>query len=132
MRAAFADLHAGQYGAIKGIRGFCFRDRLNIGKNTYPTIRPPGLDYDLWLGPAADLPMWRREFHYDWHWVWPTGNGDLGNQGIHQMDVARWGLGKHEFPKAVLASGGRFGYTDDGHALADGLVDAIVAFVDAG
>ena len=56
----------------------------------------------------------RKRLHYDWHWVWPTGNGDLGNQGIHQMDLARWGLGKNEMPKAVIASGGRFGYSDDG------------------
>ena len=72
---------------------------------------PPGVDYNLWLGPAPERPFNPNRFHYNWHWFWDYGNGDLGNQGIHQMDLARWGLGKNEFPKAVLASGGRFGYT---------------------
>src|SRR5262245_34643448 len=59
-------------------------------------------------------PLMRKRLHYDWHWVWNTGNGDLGNQGIHEMDKARWGLGKNELPRAVFSIGGRFGYTDDG------------------
>ncbi len=75
---------------------------------------PDGLDYDLWTGPAEMKPFNANRLHYNWHWFWNTGNGDLGNQGIHQMDLARWGLGKSEFPKAVQASGGRFGYKDDG------------------
>ena len=58
--------------------------------------------------------MHRRQFHYDWHWQWNWGNGDLGNQGIHEMDVARWGLGKSEYPRSVISIGGRFGYSDDG------------------
>jgi predicted dehydrogenase len=58
-------------------------------------------------------PFNANRLHYNWHWFWNTGNGDLGNQGIHQMDLARWGLNKNEFPKAVQASGGRFGYKDD-------------------
>ncbi len=55
-----------------------------------------------------------NKLHYNWHWIWNTGNGDLGNQGIHQMDLARWGLGKNEFPKTVMSAGGRYGYKDDG------------------
>ena len=69
---------------------------------TRPTARcPPGVDYNLWLGPAPERPFNPNRFHYNWHWNWDYGNGDLGNQGIHQMDLARWGLGKTEFPKAV-------------------------------
>ena len=75
---------------------------------------PADVDYDLWLGPAPKRPFNPNRFHYNWHWIWDYGNGDLGNQGIHQMDLARWGLGKNELPKAVMASGGRFGYSDDG------------------
>ena len=66
--------------------------------------------------PADDAngPLRRRNLHYDWHWIWDYGNGDLGNQGIHQMDLARWGLGKNELAKSVISVGGRFGYVDDG------------------
>src|SRR5262249_16471415 len=59
-------------------------------------------------------PLKRRSLHYDWHWVWATGNGDIGNQGIHEMDKARWGLGVAEFPRGVISVGGRLGYEDDG------------------
>jgi hypothetical protein len=75
---------------------------------------PGTVDYNLWCGPAPDSPPRRRHFHYDWHWFWDYGCGDLGNQGIHQMDVARWGLGKNELARSVLSVGGRFGYVDDG------------------
>ena len=78
--------------------------------------KPPStVDYDLWLGPAAarkDVP--REQFHYDWHWQWDYGNGDIGNQGVHEMDKARWGLGKTTLPTSVVGLGGRFGYDDDG------------------
>src|SRR5205085_9204444 len=65
-------------------------------------------------GPAPRRPLHRTRLHYDWHWQWDCGNGDLGNQGIHQMDVARWGLGTNQLPRSVLSLGGRFGYVDDG------------------
>jgi len=68
----------------------------------------------LWIGPAPKVPIIRKKFHYDWHWQWAYGNGDLGNQGIHEMDKARWGLGKDELPKRAFSLGGRFGYEDDG------------------
>src|SRR5262249_18524349 len=67
-----------------------------------------------WTGPAPLKPVMRAKLHYDWHWIWDYGNGDLGNQGIHEMDKARWGLGKAELPKSVFSVGGRFGYVDDG------------------
>src|SRR5438445_67555 len=76
------------------------------------------MDYDLWCGPAPlKMPHRNTSFgtvHYDWHWTWDYGNGDLGNQGIHEMDKARWGLGKNELPRSVVSVGGRFGYVDDG------------------
>src|SRR5581483_6339937 len=76
------------------------------------------MDYDLWCGPAPNKPPMRNghfgPVHYDWHLIWDYGNGDLGNHGIHQMDVARWGLNQPALPKAVVSLGGRFGYIDDG------------------
>ena len=72
------------------------------------------VDYDLWCGPAEKLPLMRKKLHYDWHWVWNTGNGDLGNQGIHQMDIARRFLGENALSPAVFSVGGRLGYVDDG------------------
>jgi hypothetical protein len=72
------------------------------------------VDYDLWLGPAPKKPVLRKRFHYDWHWFWDYGNGDLGNQGIHEMDKARWGLQKNTLCQAVISIGGRVGYEDAG------------------
>ncbi len=114
LRAAFADLHAGRFGAITAVRGFCFRDRKSIGRSALPITPPAGLDYDQWLGPAADLPIMRPQFHYDWHWVWNTGNGDLGNQGPHELDMACWALGDPGFPQVALCLGGRFVWNDAG------------------
>ena len=67
------------------------------------------VDYDLWLGPAAKTPFNVNRFHYNWHWHWAYGNGDTGNQGPHQFDIARWGLGKNEHPVKVASMGGYFG-----------------------
>ena len=75
---------------------------------------PPGLDFNLWAGPAPLVVPKRKRFHYDWHWIWQTGNGDLGNQNPHELDKARWGLGKQELPKRVVSLGGRLGYIDNG------------------
>ena len=74
--------------------------------------RPPGVDYDLWLGPAPKRPFTKNRFHYNWHWFWDTGNGDIGNQGIHEIDKARWGLGVTH-PTKVTAIGGKFMFDDD-------------------
>src|SRR5207253_8024286 len=75
---------------------------------------PESVNYDLWCGPAPRRPLNRLRLHYDWHWQWDYGNGDLGNQGIHQMDVARWGLDKNELCRSAQSVGGRFAYVDDG------------------
>jgi predicted dehydrogenase len=114
MREAMAFLHAGKLGTIKLARGLCYKLRPSIGKVDGPQPIPKTIDYNLWCGPAPMKPLMRKKLHYDWHWVWDYGNGDLGNQGIHEMDKARWGLNKHELAKGVVSVGGRFGYVDDG------------------
>jgi predicted dehydrogenase len=106
-------LHEGGIGKINTARGLCYKPRPPIGLQEDGPV-PPGVDYDLWLGPAPVRPFNPNRFHYQWHWQWDTGNGDIGNQGIHQMDLCRWGLGKRELPARVLSVGGRFGEKDDG------------------
>jgi predicted dehydrogenase len=92
-------------------RGLCFKWRDTIG-HTPVSPAPAGVDYDLWTGPAPLLPFTKNHFHYNWHWFWNYGNGDLGNQGIHQLDVARWGLGLG-FPNKISAIGGHVMFDDD-------------------
>jgi predicted dehydrogenase len=104
----------GHIGKILRARGLCYKRRPSIGKVDGPQPIPPGIDYDLWYGPAPKESLMRKKLHYDWHWVWPTGNGDLGNQGIHQMDMGRWALGETALSPRVLSVGGRLGYVDDG------------------
>ena len=104
----------GHIGKILRARGLCYKPRPSIGKVDGPQPIPPGIDYDLWCGPAPKEPLMRKKLHYDWHWVWPTGNGDLGNQGVHQMDMGRWVLGETALSPRVLSVGGRLGYVDDG------------------
>jgi len=114
MRAAMEFIHSGGIGKVKLARGLCYKRRGTIGKSEKPTEPPQTCDYDLWCGPAPNKPLARKKLHYDWHWTWDYGNGDLGNQGIHEMDKARWGLNKKELPKSVVSLGGRWGYVDDG------------------
>ncbi len=113
MRSAMKFLHDGGIGAVKVARGLCYKRRASIGPRG--VYQPPApVDYSLWLGPAPLAPVTRPRFHYDWHWQWAYGNGDLGNQGIHQMDLARWGLQVDRLSDRVVSYGGRFGYTDAG------------------
>ena len=107
-------VQAGKIGEVKLARGLCYKLRGSIGPKG--ELRPAG---QRGLQPVArpgadEAPVTRPQFHYDWHWQWHYGNGDLGNQGIHQMDVARWGLGVDTLTKRVLSYGGRFGYEDAG------------------
>lgn len=103
----------GRIGAVSVARGLCYKPRGSIGeRGSY--MPPPSVDYSIWLGPAPVAPVTRPRFHYDWHWQWPYGNGDLGNQGIHQMDLARWGLGVNKLSQSVISYGGRFSYVDAG------------------
>jgi predicted dehydrogenase len=113
-REFIADLHSGKYGKVKLARGLCYKRRGSIGKVPGPQTVPDHIDYNLWAGPREAAPVMRRQFHYDWHWQWPFGNGDLGNQGIHQMDLCRWALGEQALAPRVISLGGRFGYDDDG------------------
>ncbi|MCC6507550.1 MAG: Gfo/Idh/MocA family oxidoreductase [Pirellulaceae bacterium] len=113
MRDAMAFIHGGGIGDVTIARGLCYKRRKAIGaRGEYPV--PAGIDYDLWLGPAPKKPLTRPNFHYDWHWQWDYGNGDLGNQGIHQMDLCRWALNKNTIADSVVSYGGRFGYEDAG------------------
>ena len=107
-------VRSGQLGRITAARGFCYKRRKSIGLTTGPQAVPATVNYDLWLGPAREEQPRRSRFHYDWHWFNAYGNGDIGNQGIHQMDVARWFLGETGLPRHTLSIGGRLGYTDDG------------------
>ncbi|WP_166819933.1 Gfo/Idh/MocA family protein [Thalassoroseus pseudoceratinae] len=106
-------VQSGQIGDCNFARGLCYKPRGPIGPAGKYDV-PGSVDYDLWTGPAALQPLTRPKLHYDWHWVWNTGNGDLGNQGIHQMDICRWGIGATSVGKRVMGFGGRFGYEDAG------------------
>ncbi|MEW6071729.1 MAG: Gfo/Idh/MocA family oxidoreductase [Planctomycetota bacterium] len=108
-------LRGGGLGAVKLAMGLCYKRRESIGKVEGPQKPPATCDYDLWTGPAELQPLMRQNLHYDWHWVFNTGNGDIGNQGVHQMDIARWGLGVETHPRRVASCGGRLGYVDDGN-----------------
>jgi predicted dehydrogenase len=114
MRAAMKYIHDGKAGKVNLAYATCYKPRKSIGKVSAPTPPPKSMDYDLWCGPAPKLPVNRKALHYDWHWIWAYGNGDLGNQGVHEMDKARWGLKKDTMPASVVSVGGRFGYVDDG------------------
>lgn len=111
---AIPQIHSGRIGKIVQARGLCYRNRNSIGKLDHPLTPPETVDYNLWLGPAADLPIMRPQFHYDWHWDFNTGNGDMGNQGPHEMDLLRWALGDPIHPIQVRSFGGRFVWNDAG------------------
>lgn len=113
LRAAIEHVRSGALGPIRLIRGFCYKRRPSIGKAPGPQPVPPEVDYDVWCGPAPKTPLRRLRLHYDWHWVWETGNGDIGNQGIHELDMCRWALGDPPPPPRVLCIGGRYVYDDD-------------------
>lgn len=114
-REAIAWLHSGALGRVHVARGLCYKRRHSIGKVAGEITPPSTLDFDHWTGPARLEPLRRANLHYDWHWVYNTGDGDLGNQGVHQVDLARWGLGADGFPTEIRSVGGRFGYDDDGN-----------------
>jgi predicted dehydrogenase len=131
VRDAIKFIHEGGIGKVYMARGLCFKRRASIGKYpdgpmqpdekfklnsestgfepTYDAAYLSKVDYDLWLGPAAKRPFNRNRFHYNWHWHWDYGNGDTGNQGPHQYDIARWGLGKQEHPVKIKSAGGYYG-----------------------
>ncbi|MBX6314738.1 MAG: Gfo/Idh/MocA family oxidoreductase [Isosphaeraceae bacterium] len=106
-------IKSGKYGKLLVSRGLCYKPRPSIGikPNTTP---PPTLDFDIWLGPAPQHEFNPNYVHYNWHWFWDFGNGDIGNQGVHEMDIARWWIPDATLPKNVISLGGRFGYKDQG------------------
>lgn len=104
-------LHEGAIGEIYLAKALCFKRRPSIGRT--PEIdTPPGIDWDKFLGPAPMRRFSWNRFRYNWHWFWDTGNGDIGNQGVHEMDIARWGA-KAAMPKWVFSSGGKYNFEDD-------------------
>ena len=113
VRDAIRHIHDGKIGKVTLARGLCYKSRKSIGTKPDAPV-PEGVAYDLWLGPAPKRDFNPNRFHYEWHWMWDYGSGDLGNQGIHQMDIARWALKKDHLPESALALGGRFGYQDQG------------------
>jgi predicted dehydrogenase len=111
---------SGKLGKLLVSRGLCYKDggtggstRGDIG--TKPAKAPPSdLDFDIWLGPAKDQPYHENLVHYRWHWFWDFGNGDMGNQGVHEMDKARWLIPDAKWPKSVISFGGRYANNDQG------------------
>jgi predicted dehydrogenase len=105
-------LKEGVIGDVYLAKGLCFKRRRSIGRTPEEPV-PPGIDWDKFLGPAPMRPFTKNRFRYNWHWFWDTGNGDIGNQGVHEMDMARWGMGDLQMPKSVVSTGGKFVYDDD-------------------
>lgn len=107
------DVRNGKYGKLLVSYGYASRSRRSIGfkESQEP---PQELDFDLWLGPAPSQAYNRNLVHYNWHWMWDFGNGEIGNMGSHQLDVCRWALPPDAAPKSVVTLGGRFGYKDQG------------------
>ena len=108
---AVKKVQSGLIGDVYLSRGLCYKRRDTIGHTPVSPV-PAGVDYNLWTGPAPLLPFTKNHFHYNWHWFWDYGSGDVGNQGTHQMDIARWGLGLG-YPNKISAIGGHFMFEDD-------------------
>jgi predicted dehydrogenase len=105
-------LREGIIGTVYHSRGLCFRRRFSIGHTPDEPV-PAGLDWDKFLGPAQMKPYSLNKFAYNWHWFWDTGNGDIGNQGVHEMDMCLWGLNREGWPKSVASQGGKYVWKDD-------------------
>jgi predicted dehydrogenase len=104
---------SGQLGRLQVARALCYKRRASIG--TRPQAEPPTeVDFNIWLGPAPRQPFHANLVHYNWHWFWDFGNGDIGNQGVHEMDKARWAIQGSTLPRSAMCVGGRLGYADQG------------------
>ncbi len=107
-------IQAGKFGKLKIAYGYCCKPRGSIGTKSVSSP-PSNLDWNLWRGPAVIDNYHGNYVHYNWHWFWETGNGDMNNQGTHQLDIARWALDKDQtHPVRVMALGGRFQWDDQG------------------
>jgi len=113
LAAAMKYIHEGKLGEVKLARSIIYGGRGSIG-GPVECVTPPRCDYNLWAGPAPMTKLTRSKFHYDWHWMWDTGNGDIGNSNIHSIDICRWGLGVSGLGRSVMSYGGRLGYKDVG------------------
>lgn len=109
--AAVKFMQEGGLGKVRMAKAINHQYRGEIGR-AEETPPPPGVDYDRWLGPAPERPFTKNRWHYQWHWHWDYGCGDIGNDGIHQIDMMRWGMGVG-YPKRVVATGGQLFYNDD-------------------
>ncbi len=109
---AMEAVQGGLIGKVYAAKGLCYKRRASIGKKP-DTPTPPGVNWDLFLGPAPMRPFNELRFRYNWHWFWDTGNGDIGNQGVHELGLARWAMGDPEYPKSVVSYGGKYAYDDD-------------------
>jgi predicted dehydrogenase len=109
---AIQAINEGVIGQVYHARALCYRRRFSMGHAPDEKV-PAGLDWDLFLGPDQWKPYSKNKFAYNWHWFWDTGNGDIGNQGVHEMDIALWGLGRTGWPLAVSSTGGKFVWKDD-------------------
>ena len=105
------EIASGKRGKLEVALGTCHQRRKSIGFKD-PTSPPSELDFDVWTGPASKEKYHENLVHYNWHWFWNYGNGDIGNQGVHQMDIARWMIPGAVWPKKIICLGGRFGYKD--------------------
>lgn len=110
-REAIEFIHGGGIGAVHSARCVYFSARTSIGEGKNTEV-PEHIDYDRWQGPVPRRPFQDNLVHYNWHWVWFYGNGELGNNGIHSLDIARWALNV-DFPKTVSSTGGRYYFDDD-------------------
>ena len=108
-----AAVQSGKYGRLLVSKGYCCKPRWSIGRKE-PETPPHDLAFDLWLGPAQQQAYHGNLVHYNWHWFWEFGNGDIGNQGVHEIDVARWAIKGATLPTKVWSLGGRFAYEDQG------------------
>jgi len=107
-------LRSGKLGKIEYVHSWVYKRRTSLGLVEGAGRVPDSVDYDLWCGPAPKVPLPRRNLHYDWHWQWDYGCGEMGNNGPHMLDLCRWALGEDGLPSSVVSFGGRLGYKDDG------------------
>jgi len=104
-------VRSGKLGAVKLAKAWTIHKRKPIGFKKNGSV-PKGVDYDMWLGPAAERPFNPNRFHYNWHWFWDYGTGEMGNWGVHMLDIARWGLDVG-LPSRVSSAGGKYYFNDD-------------------
>jgi len=114
MYDAIEYIKSGELGKVIMAHSWVYKRRKSIGKVNGSGYIPKTVDYDLWCGPAPMVSLPRINLHYDWHWQWDYGNGEIGNNGPHHLDVCRWALGYNDLPPRVISFGGRYGYSDDG------------------